>query len=187
MSHSAVSAKKTIYLDHAATTPTDPAVLEKMLPYWSEEYGNASSMHSSGRRAAQAIARVRGDAADIIGAAPEEIVFTGSGTESDNLAIKGVARANRAHGNHVIISAIEHKAVIESAKQLEKEGFTVSVIPVDRFGTIDIPACVKLINDKTILVSVMYANNEIGTVEPIEKLSVVIRTWRADHGQSRFP
>lgn len=187
MSHSAESANKTIYLDYAATTPLDPSVLKKMLPYFGAEYGNASSMHSSGRRAAQVIARVRREVAGILGAVPEEIIFTGSGTESDNLAIKGVARANRTHGNHIIISAIEHKAIIESAKQLEKEGFIVSIIPVDTFGMIDIETCLKLITDKTILISVMYANNEIGTIEPIKELVEAIRKWRNENGQSTFP
>lgn len=187
MSSIAESANKTIYLDHAATTPLDSLVLKEMLPYFGSEWSNASSMHSSGRRAAQVIARVRRGVADILGAYPEEIIFTGSGTESDNLAIKGVARANRDHGNHIIISAIEHKAVIESARQLEKEGFVVSILPVDSLGMIDIDACLKLITDKTILVSVMYANNEIGTIEPIKELAEAIRKWRHTHGQNMFP
>ncbi len=187
MSHSAVSASKTIYLDHAATTPLDPSVLETMLPYFGAEYSNASSMHSSGRRAAQAIARARRQVADVLGAASDEIIFTGSGTESDNLAIQGVARAYREEGNHIIISSVEHKAVIESARQLEKEGFTVSTIPVDAFGMIDVEACLKLITDRTILISVMYANNEIGTIEPIRELAEAIGTWRSEHGQRDFP
>ncbi len=179
--------KKIIYLDHAATTPLDPVVLEKMLPYFGAEFSNASSMHSSGRRAAQIIAEVRNDVAEILGAYPEEIIFTGSGTESDNLAIKGVVRANRNFGNHIIISSIEHKAVIESVRQLEKEGFIVSVIPVDSLGVIDIVACLKLITDKTILISVMYANNEIGTIEPIKELSKAVKRWKDAHGQNTFP
>lgn len=187
MSHSAVSANKTIYLDHAATTPLDPAILKKMLPYFGAEYSNASSMHSSGRRAAQAIARVRREVADVLGASPDEIIFTGSGTESDNLAIKGVARANREHGNHIIISAVEHKAVIESAKQLEKEGFSISVLPVDAVGMIDVKKCLSLFTEKTILVSVMYANNEIGTIEPISEVAEAIKIWRDEHGQRTFP
>lgn len=187
MSSTAASAHKTIYLDHAATTPLDQKVLEKMLPYFGSEFGNASSMHSSGRRAAQVIAGVRRDVAEVLGAYPEEITFTGSGTESDNLALRGVAWANRDFGNHIVISAIEHKAVMESAKQLEKEGFVVSVLPVDSSGMVDIDDCLRLITDKTILVSVMYANNEIGTIEPIGELASAIRKWRDTHGQTRFP
>ncbi len=187
MSHSAASANKTIYLDYAATTPLDPSILQKMLPYFGAEYSNPSSMHSSGRRAGQEIIRIRRQVADILGAVPEEIIFTGSGTESDNLAIKGVACANRDRGNHIIISAIEHKAVSESAKQLEKEGFRVSILPVDASGLIDIDSCLNLITDKTILISVMYANNEIGTIEPIKELAAALRKWRDEHGQSTFP
>jgi cysteine desulfurase len=187
MSLIATSANKTIYLDYAATTPLDPKVLEMMLPYFGPEFSNASSMHSSGRRVAQVIARVRRDVANILGAYPEEIIFTGSGTESDNLAIKGVARANENSGNHIIISVIEHKAVMESARQLEKEGFVVSIVPVDSFGVIDMNACLKLITNKTILVSVMYANNEIGTIEPIKELAQAIKKWRGIHGQNIFP
>ncbi len=174
-----------IYLDYAATTPIDEHVLATMLPYFDSKYGNPSSMHSSGRRATQVIARARKDAAMVIGSNPDEIIFTGSGTESDNLAIKGVALANRYHGNHIIISAVEHKAVLESAKQLEKDGFEVSIIPVDPFGLIDIDACVRCITEKTILVSVMYANNEIGTIEPITELSKAIHEWRQNRGHNR--
>lgn len=187
MSHIAESAHKTIYLDYAATTPLDPSILEKMLPYFGSEWSNASSMHSSGRRASQVITRVRKEVSEILGAYPEEIIFTGSGTESDNLAIKGVARANQDSGNHIIISAIEHKAVLESARQLEKEGFTVSLLPVDSVGMIDIDACLKLITNKTILVSVMYANNEIGTIQPIKELAAAIRKCRGRSGQNTFP
>ena len=187
MSTIAKSANKTIYLDYAATTPLDTQVLEKMLPYFGSQFSNASSMHSSGRHAAQVITKVRREVANILGAYPEEIIFTGSGTESDNLAIKGVARVNRNFGNHIIISAIEHKAVIESAKQLESEGFMVSIIPVDFLGMIDIDACMKLITDRTILISVMYANNEIGTIEPIKELAAAVEKWRGAHGQTTFP
>jgi len=186
MSHTAASAK-TIYLDHAATTPIDSAVLQKMLPYFGAEYGNPSSMHGSGRRAGQALARVRTEVADIIGAAPSEIIFTGSGTESDNLAIKGIARANREHGNHIIISAIEHKAVLESAKQLEREGFKVSILPVDGAGMVDVAECLELVTHRTILISVMYANNEIGTVEPVNELASALHVWRDAHGRGIFP
>jgi len=164
-----------IYLDYAATTPTDPEVLAKMLPYFGAEYSNPSSLHESGRRAHQTIEEARANVAEVLNAMPEEIIFTGSGTESDNLAVVGTARANRSHGNHIIISAIEHKAVIESARQLEKEGFVVSVLPVDVCGKINIRTCLSLVTDKTILVSVMHANNEIGTIEPIAELARALR------------
>lgn len=175
---------KTVYLDYAAATPIDPEVLQTMLPYWDKKYGNASSMHESGRRAKGAIDGARAAVADVLHCEPQEIIFTGSGTESDNVAVLGAARAARPHGNHVIISAIEHKAVLESAQQLKKEGFEVSILPVDARGTIDVDACLKLVTGNTVLVSVMYANNEIGTVEPIQKLSDALRALRAG---SPFP
>jgi len=178
---------RAVYLDHAASTPIDRSVLLKMLPYFGAGYGNPSSMHSSGRRAGQAITRARQEVSDILDCLPEEIIFTGSGTESDNLALRGVAHAYRHVGDHIIISAIEHKAVIESAKFLEKEGFRVSIAPVTEYGFINIPACVALITEKTILISIMYANNEIGTIEPIRELSTAIRTWRMENGNRSFP
>ena len=170
---------KTVYLDYAAATPIDPEVLQTMLPYWDKKYGNASSMHESGRRAKGAIDAARAAVAEVLHCEPQEIIFTGSGTESDNAALLGVARAARARGNHVIISAIEHKAVLESAEQLKKEGFDVSVLPVDARGVVDVNECLKLVTDKTVLVSVMYANNEIGTIEPIQKLSAALQKRRA--------
>ena len=175
---------KTVYLDYAAATPIDPEVLQTMLPYWDKRYGNASSMHESGRRAKGAIDGARTAVAEVLHCEPQEIIFTGSGTESDNAAILGAARAARARGNHIIISAIEHKAVLESAEQLKKEGFEVSILPVNARGTIDVDACLKLVTGKTVLVSVMYANNEIGTIEPIQKLFDALRALRAG---SPFP
>src|SRR3989344_1374021 len=174
----------TIYLDYAATTPLDPGVLKTMLPYMSAEYGNPSSLHGSGRRAGRAIEETRKKVAGVINALPEEIIFTGSGTESDNLAILGVSRANKAKGNHLIISAIEHKAVLESVNQLKKEGFEVSLLPVNSEGVVDIKKCLELVRDETLLVSVMYANNEIGTIQPIRELSEAIKKKR---GRSSFP
>jgi len=162
----------------------DPAVLKAMLPYYSAEYGNPSSMHSSGRRAGGVIARVRREVADILNALPGEIIFTGSGTESDDTAILGVARASRTYGDHVIISSIEHKAVLESAHALQKEGFSVSIVPVGSDGILDVKACMKLVTDKTVLISVMYANNEIGTIQPIAELGKAIRAFR---GEKAFP
>ena len=170
---------KTVYLDYAAATPVDPEVLEVMRPYWSGRYSNASSMHESGRRAKAAIDGARAAVAEVLGCEPRELIFTGSGTESDNTALLGVARAARAHGTHVIISAVEHKAVLESAQQLKNEGFEVSIAPVDAYGTVNVEEVMRLVTDQTVLVSVMYANNEIGTVEPIQGLSVALRARRA--------
>jgi len=175
---------KTIYFDHAATTPLDPEVLGKMLPYFSGEYTNPSSMHASGRRAAAVMKKARSEVAKVLHALPEEIIFTGSGTESDNAALFGVARANHAKGNHIIISAIEHKAILESARRLEKEGFSVTMLHVDGLGTIDIEECLRHITPQTILISVMYANNEIGTIEPIKELATALEKHR---GTNTFP
>jgi cysteine desulfurase len=173
-----------VYLDYAATTPTDPEVLEAMLPYFAARYGNASSMHTSGRAAHGAIERTRREVAELLDASPEEIIFAGSGTESDNLAVLGASRAGRAYGNHVIVSAVEHKAVLESARQLEHEGFEVSVVPVDRYGQVDVASCMKLVRPETVLMSVMYANNEIGTIEPVRELSAALRERR---GANPYP
>jgi cysteine desulfurase len=173
-----------VYLDYAATTPMDPQVLEVMLPYFAGRYGNASSMYGSGRRAAHAIAGARGTVARILGCTPEEIIFTGSGTESDNVALLGTARANKTHGRHIIVSAIEHKAVLECAVQLECEGFEVSIAPVLQSGLLDLEAFGRLLRSDTILVSIMYANNEIGTVEPIVEIAALIKKHR---GQRQFP
>ncbi len=175
---------KTVYLDYAATTPLDEEVFEAMEPYFDGWYGNPSSLHSSGRRARKAIDEARADIAKVLGAESREIIFTGSGTESDNLAILGAARANRARGNHIIISAVEHKAVLEAVHWLEREGFRVSVIPVDRSGMIDVSACLSLVTSETILISVMYANNEIGTIMPVAELAAKIKCYR---GLRNFP
>ncbi len=173
-----VESDKRIYLDYAATTPLDSGVLKSMLPYLNPKYGNPSSLHSNGRLAKSAIEDARLKISRIINSLPEEIIFTGSGTESDNLAIVGVARAHKDRGNHIIISSIEHKAVLESAKSLQNEGFVVSILDVDNDGVIDIKECMSLITRNTILVSVMYANNEIGTVEPIKELAEEISKYR---------
>src|SRR3989344_5617480 len=162
---------KVVYLDYAAATPIDPEVLQTVLPYWDKRYGNASSMHESGRGAKGAVDSARGAGAGVLHCEPEEIIFTGSGTESDNAAVLGAARGARVRGNHIIISAIEHKAVLESAQQLKNEGFDVNILPVDAHGTINVEKCLQLVTDKTVLVSVMYANNEIRTIEPIKELS----------------
>lgn len=164
-----------VYLDYAALSPVDPSVLKKMLPYYSPIYGNPSSLHQNGRFAKQVLDRAREKIAEVINSKPDEIIFTSSGTEADNLAILGVARANRARGNHILVSAIEHKAVLETIKQLKKEGFEIDIIPVNSEGRIDFVKCLSLIRKETILISVMYVNNEIGTIEPIQELAHALK------------
>jgi cysteine desulfurase len=160
-----------IYLDHAATTAVDPRVVEAMLPCFTEIYGNASSLHAPGRKARQAVGEARETIAEILGAAPSEIIFTGSGTESDNLALRGVALAKRVSGNHIITSPIEHHAVTRTCAQLEKYiGFRVTYLPVDQYGRVSPDDVEQAITDQTVLISVMYANNEVGTIEPIAEI-----------------
>ncbi|WP_069805670.1 cysteine desulfurase NifS [Thermogemmatispora onikobensis] len=167
--------ERVIYLDHAATTALDPRVLEAMLPYLTSEYGNASSIYTLGRRAMQAIDGAREEIAAILNCRPTEIVFTGCGSESDNLAIKGVALAARNKGKHIITSAIEHHAVLHTCHYLERFGFNVTYLPVDEHGLVDPDAVARAITDETVLVSIMYANNEIGTVEPVEEIGRLCR------------
>ncbi|MEM2914876.1 MAG: cysteine desulfurase NifS [Candidatus Bathyarchaeia archaeon] len=165
---------KRIYLDYAATTPTDPQVVEAMLPYFSEKFGNPSSLHAFGQEAKVAIEKARDQVARVIGAKPEEIVFTSGGTEADNFALEGVAFANEEKGNHIITSAIEHHAVTECCEFLKRRGFQITYLPVDRYGLVDPEEVSKAITDKTVLVSIMHANNEIGTIEPIAEIAKVI-------------
>ncbi|HEC78405.1 MAG TPA: cysteine desulfurase NifS [candidate division WOR-3 bacterium] len=167
---------KRIYLDYAATTPTHPDVLEAMQEYFSERFGNASSLHSIGQDARKTVEKARITVAKTIGAKPEEVIFTSGGTESDNLAVKGVAFALRDQGNHIITSKIEHHAVLEPCHFLEKLGFDITFLPVDKYGMVDPDDVKKAITDKTILVSIMHANNEIGTIEPIKEISAVCRS-----------
>jgi len=169
---------KQIYLDYAATTYIDPRVLQKMKPYLTTAYGNASSLYSLGRQAKTAIEKAREEVAKILGVSFQEIIFTGSGTESDNMAIFGIARSYQNFGNHIIVSKIEHKAVLESAKKLEKEGFKVTYLNVDSNGIVKLDELKKTLNQKTILVSIMYANNEIGTIQPIKEISRIISNFR---------
>ena len=164
-----------IYMDYAATTPTDQRVVEAMLPYFGEIYGNPSSLHGFGQEARAAMEGARAKIAAFLGAKPAEIVFTSGGTESDNLAIKGVAWANRKKGDHVITSAIEHHAVLETCRFLEKEGFRVTYLPVDGDGLVDPADVVKAITDRTTLISIMHANNEIGTIEPIAEIGRIAK------------
>jgi cysteine desulfurase len=161
---------KKVYLDYAATTPTDPEVIAAMEPYFFERFGNASSLHAYGQEAKKALEDSRQSLADFIGAKPEEIVFTSGGTESDNFALLGAAYALEKKGNHIITSVIEHHAIIEPAKFLEKKGFKITYLGVDKDGLVSCDDLKKAITDKTILVSIMHANNEIGTLQPIAKL-----------------
>ena len=160
--------KLPIYMDNHATTPVDPRVLKAMLPYFSEKFGNAASRnHSFGWAADQAVETARAQVAKLIGAAPDEIVFTSGATESDNLAIKGVAETGKSKGNHIITAVTEHKAVLDSCKHLEKFGYRITYLSVQKDGLIDLDELGRAIDENTILVTIMAANNEIGVLQPI--------------------
>jgi len=167
-----------VYLDNAATTMVDPKVVKSMVPYFSEKFGNASSIHQFGKEAKKAVERSRSIIAKKINAEPSEIIFTSGGTESDNLALRGVAKANKHMGNHIITSKIEHPAVLNTCNSLVEEGFEVKMIDVDSGGFVDLKALEKSITKKTILVSVMHANNEIGTIQPIERIGKICKKRR---------
>jgi cysteine desulfurase len=164
-----------IYLDHAATSPLRPPVLEAMLPYLTRYAGNPSSLHTAGRRARQGVDEARETIAGRIGAQPREIVFTAGGTEADNLAIKGVAWAATARGRHVITSAVEHKAVLNTTAVLERRDFSVTVLPVDRYGRVDPIDVAAAMTERTTIVSVMAASNEVGTLQPIGAIGEIVR------------
>ncbi|MFH1905259.1 MAG: cysteine desulfurase NifS [bacterium] len=166
---------KKIYLDYAATTPTDPEVVKAMLPYFTDRFGNPSSIHSFGQEAKAAMEESREKVSSFLGAKQEEIIFTSGGTESDNFAIKGVAYSNQNKGNHIITSSIEHHAVINSCKFLEKMGFKVTYLPVNEDGLLDPEDVKKAITDKTILISIMHANNEIGVIQPIQEIGRIAK------------
>ncbi len=167
---------KQVYLDHAATTPLDKRVLDAMKPYFSEKFGNASSLHSFGTDAMEAIEKARESIAKVINAKSEEIVFTSGGTESDNLALQEIGYSNRGKGNHIITTKIEHHAVENTCKFLEKDGFEVTWLDVDKEGFVDLNELEKSITGKTILVSVMHANNEIGTIEPVAEIGKICKS-----------
>jgi len=175
--------KKKVYLDHAATTPVDSRVLRAMLPYFDRISGNAGSLHEPGREAKAGMYYARKTVADILNCQPEEIIFTGSGTESDNMAILGTARANKKFGNHIITSNIEHHAVSHPCQELEKEGFLVSFLEIDKMGILPLTFLEKEITDKTILVSVIMANNEIGTIQPIKEIGEIIKKVRLERAK----
>jgi cysteine desulfurase len=164
-----------IYLDYAATTPTDPNVVQAMLPYFHDAFGNPSAIYSYGQEAKNALEEARGKVARLIGARDEEIIFTSGGTEADNFALKGAAYANQKKGNHIITSAIEHHAVLESCKFLGKMGYKITYLPVDKYGLVDPDSVKKAITDKTIIISVMHANNEIGTIQPIAEIGKIAK------------
>ena len=170
-----MGAQRTIYMDHSATTFVKPEVVTAMIPYFTEHFGNPSSIYSIARESKKAIDAARVQTAKALGADPDEIYFTSRGSESDNWAIKGVAFANRKRGNHIITTQIEHHAVLHTCQYLEKEGFEVTYLPVDQYGLVDPAVLEKAITEKTILISIMYANNEIGTIEPIAELGAIAR------------
>lgn len=159
-----------IYMDHNATAPVDEAVLTAMLPFFNEKFGNASSVHTFGREARVAMEEAREKIANFIGAKPTEIIFTSGGTESDNFAIEGAAYENSKKGNHIITSKIEHHAVLNTCKHLETHGFTVTYLSVDHYGKIDLDEVKNAIRDDTVLMTIMHANNEIGTIEPLKEI-----------------
>src|SRR5216683_695455 len=156
-----------VYLDNRATTAMAPEVIESMLPYFSEEIGNAQSVHSFGQRAKAAVERARRQVAAFINAAPGEVVFVSGGTEADNLAIRGIAEAHRAHGRHIITTKIDHPAVLATCEALESTGFRITYLPVSRQGLVNVDDVRQAISDDTILISIMLANNETGTIQPI--------------------
>ncbi|MFA4825464.1 MAG: cysteine desulfurase NifS [Methanoregula sp.] len=170
-----MGAQRTIYMDHSATTFVKPEVVKEMIPYFTEHFGNPSSIYGIARESKKAVDAARAQTAKALGADPDEIYFTSGGSESDNWAIKGVAFANRKRGNHIITTQIEHHAVLHTCQYLEKEGFEVTYLPVDQYGLVDPAVLEKAITEKTILISIMYANNEIGTIEPIAELGAIAR------------
>ncbi|MGI6188223.1 MAG: cysteine desulfurase NifS [Clostridiales bacterium] len=170
--------ERRVYMDYAATTYVKQEVMEEMMPYFTEKYGNPSSVHSFGREARKAVDLARERTAKALNASTDEIYFTGGGSESDNWAIKGAALANKQKGNHIITSSIEHHAVLYTCQYLEKMGFEVTYLPVDQYGLVNPEDVKKAITDKTILISIMFANNEIGTIQPVKEIGRIAR----EHG-----
>jgi cysteine desulfurase len=162
-------------MDYAATTPADPAVVKAMLPYFTESFGNPSSLYSYGQENKAALDRARETVAGAIGARTDEIIFTSGGTESDNTALAGVARANREKGNHIITTTVEHHAILETCASLAKSGFEITYVPVDDFGVVSPDDIKKAITPKTVLISVMHANNEVGSIQPIEEIGRIAK------------
>lgn len=165
------------YFDHAATTMVNPKVLEEMLPYLKEEYGNPSSLYTLGREAKKTIEEARKKVANILNCKPSEIYFTAGGSESDNMAIKGVAHINYGKGRHIITSKIEHPAVLHTCKSLEKQGFKITYLNVKQDGIVDLNELRRSIRNDTILISIMFVNNEIGTIQPIEEIAKIAKMY----------
>ncbi len=165
-----------VYLDHIATTPLHPQVLDAMLPYLKENFGNPQSLHSTGQEASNAVEEAREKVAQLLHAQPAEIFFTSSGSESNNFALKGFAHAQQSRGTHIIHSAVEHQSVLHSAKSLEKQGFNVSLVPIDKWGMVEPDKVRKALREDTILVSVMLANGEVGTIEPVREIVEMCRS-----------
>ncbi len=164
-----------IYLDYAATTPTDPRVVEAMRPYFTDRFGNASSVHTFGQEARAAVDRARRTLAEALGCEPSEVVFTSGATEADNWAVVGVAFAHESRGRHLVVSSVEHRAVLEPARWLAERGWEVTFLPVDRYGRVDPDDVRRALRDDTVLVSVMHANNEVGTVQPVAEVARIAR------------
>jgi cysteine desulfurase len=164
-----------VYMDYAATTPVDSRVLKAMNPYFSEKYGNTMSLHKQGREAKKALEESRKSVAALMNAEPDELIFMGSATEANNMVLKGVAYANKKKGKHIIISAIEHSCILEPASWLEKQGYEVTHLPVDKFGLVDLTQLENAIRKDTVLVSIMHANNEIGTIQDIQKIGKICK------------
>ena len=167
--------QRRIYVDHAATTRTDQRVVEAMLPYLTENWGNPSSIYFEAREARKGLDAARRSIAEVLGARPTEVIFTSGGTESDNLALRGIAHAARRRGNHIITTMVEHHAVLHTTERLEQDGFRVTYLPVDREGFVDLAELERALDDETILVSLMYANNEVGAIEPIAEAARLVK------------
>lgn len=169
-----------VYLDHSATTPTDPRVVEAMLPYWTQVFGNPSSLHDAGKAAQDALIAARETVAGILNCDPAEIIFTSGGTESNNLALRGVGQAvkSRGRGNHVLVSAVEHHATLDVARAMAAEGYDVTFLPVDQYGRVDPQTVLDALRPDTIMVSLIYANNEVGTINPIPEIGAALKQRR---------
>ena len=178
---------KKIYLDYAATTPTDKKVLDEMMPYFSQKFGNPSSIHQFGQEALEAIDKARQQVADFLSCNPSEIIFTSGATESNNMTVKGVIKASQASNPHIITSSIEHHCVLNSCKTIEKEGIDVTYLKVDKDGLVNPEDLKKSIKENTVLISVMYANNEVGTIEPIAEIGELLKEINLEREKNKLP
>lgn len=176
-----------LYFDYAATTPTDSRVLEAMRSYWSAKFGNPSSLHSFGQETQAAVDEAREKIAGLLGAGFREIIFTGSATEANNLALRGVVRAAKIRSPRIIVSAVEHESVLETARDLEKDGVEVVYLPVDKSGKVMLNKLRQALNERTVLVSVMYANNELGAIQPIREIAKIVTEFRSEQRDGRYP